>query len=259
MLYSVRMRSAAGGDHACGGRHISGAEALTPRAGIAAAAGGMIERALTHSRGCADFINITIDAVKAETVRTAPLLAINEVAAPDVAAGRAAALKALVGAGVALEAAERGLAGLCALTDSMRGAMLVCACCGARLDDAADRGIRVTRLDAADKPGLAAYLAGKGLDSEHTREALVLAAKVAAAPGTVAELCWSDDPEYTAGYVASRRGYFRFPHLKARGDSIGGRVFFVRPECNIPALTEYLECCPVLVAADREALAWISC
>lgn len=30
---------------------------------------------------------------------------------------------------------------------------------------------------------------------EHAREALVLASKVASAAGTVAELCWSDDPD----------------------------------------------------------------
>ena len=34
---------------------------------------------------------------------------------------------------------------------------------------------------------------------------IVLATKVSAHPATVAELCWSDDPEYITGYVASRK------------------------------------------------------
>ena len=34
------------------------------------------------------------------------------------------------------------------------------------------------------------------------REALVLASKVQSAEGIVGELCWSDDPDDTIGYVA---------------------------------------------------------
>jgi len=81
------------------------------------------------------------------------------------------------------------------------------------------------------------------------REALVLAAKVLSAPGIVAELCWSDDPDYTAGYVASPvHGYVRFPHLKPPGDERGGRAFFFRSEeMDIERVIDYLEHAAFLV------------
>ena len=107
-------------------------------------------------------------------------------------------------------------------------------------------------MDAADNRILNGRLQQLGLTDSHVREALVLAAKVAAAPEVVAELCWSDDPEYTAGYVASKAGYFRFPRLKEYGDPVGGRIFFVRPDCDLPLLIDYLERQPVLVSVPGE-------
>lgn len=47
-----------------------------------------------------------------------------------------------------------------------------------------------------------ARLQKKGFLGDHVREALVLASKGrASAVGVVAELCWSDDPEYVTGYA----------------------------------------------------------
>ena len=57
------------------------------------------------------------------------------------------------------------------------------------------------------------------------REALVLATKVQSCPGIVGELCWSDDPDYTVGYVACNGIYHRIPNMKEMGNPIGGRVF----------------------------------
>jgi 6-carboxyhexanoate--CoA ligase len=59
----------------------------------------------------------------------------------------------------------------------------------------------------------------------------------------VAELCWSDDPDYTAGYVASAgMGYVRFPLLKQLGDTKGGRAFFVDKDAlDMDAFLRYLE------------------
>lgn len=82
-----------------------------------------------------------------------------------------------------------------------------------------------------------------------TREALALATKVAHAPALVAELCWSDEADYTAGYVASlTTGYVRFPFLKQNGDRNGGRVFFIdRGELDMDGLIRYLKIEPVLI------------
>ena len=53
----------------------------------------------------------------------------------------------------------------------------------------------------------------------HMREALVLATKVQSCPGIVGELCWSDDPDYTVGYVACNGIYHRIPNMKEMGES----------------------------------------
>ena len=79
------------------------------------------------------------------------------------------------------------------------------------------------------------------------REALVLASKVQSAEGIVGELCWSDDPDYTVGYVACNGVYHRIPNMKKLGSHIGGRVFFVQPEIDRESVIEYLEKAPVLV------------
>jgi 6-carboxyhexanoate--CoA ligase len=145
----------------------------------------------------------------------------------------------------------------------MRGAMLVDSQSGERLEPDRARGVRASRMDLtpAAELELRRGLAALGLDNLHVREALVLAAKVLAAPGMVAELCWSDDPDYTAGYVAAPAlGYVRFPHLKPLGEERGGRAFFVRGENpDLPALIEHLEQAVLLVdtvGALHGASAW---
>lgn len=255
MLFSVRMRAAAGGPHERGGRHISGAERLVPEDEVGTVAQAMFRRAQTHSRGTADFIRVTVEAVPETEICHVPLLALQERPATDVTAGRQAALAALTAAGVTPVAAQAGLAALASLPDSMRGAMVCCAVSGRRLDALAERGVRVTRHDSCDSAAFAAALARQGLQGEHVREALVLASKVAAAPGMVAELCWSDDPEYTTGYVASPRdGYIRLPHCKPLGSPVGGRVFFVSPAADLAAAIRFWQEQPVLV--DLPATDW---
>lgn len=247
MLYSVRMRSAKGGAHEMGGRHISGAERLVEKEKIQQIAGEMVVRALGHSRGCADFITVTIDAVNPEQVCRVPLLPVTTVDVPDAEAGRKAAMTVLLRSGVSERAVCSAMTALLSLPDSMRGAMLFCKDTGKRLDEAGQAGIRVSRMDIADDQDYHQRLSGLGLTNIHVREALVLASKVAAAPQVAAELCWSDDPEYTAGYVASSAGYCRFTRLKNYGSPVGGRIFFLRPGTDLAALIDYLGRQPVLV------------
>ena len=81
----------------------------------------------------------------------------------------------------------------------------------------------------------------------HMREALVLATKVQSCPSIVGELCWSDDPDYTVGYVACNGIYHRIPNMKEMGNPIGGRVFFVDTDKPIHEIVDYLENTTVLV------------
>lgn len=247
MLYSVRMRSAEGGAHEAGGRHISGAERIVSKDRVGETAGAMLRRAFSHTRGQADFINIVVEKIADEKVEKVPLLPVKTCESRDVTMGRQMAENSLVKMGVTLRAAQKGMAALLSLTDSMRGAMLICAETGRRLDDAKMRGIRVSRMDIEDEESFHQLLAEQGMKNTHVQEALVLASKVAAAPNLIAELCWSDDPEYTTGYAASSAGYIRIPHCKPLGSLLGGRVFFIKPESDVESIIDYLENQPVLV------------
>lgn len=247
-LFSIRMRATQSSIH------ISGAERICSASGLSTLAADMVERALNHSRGAAEAIQISIDALSVETVRTAPLPDITTVIVKNFVEGRKAARAELIKAGVSAVAAD---AAICALVHGaapgakvMRGAMLVDSLSGERLENDLSRGLRVSRMDLTPETGatLTTLLMGSGRDTLHLREALVLAGKVLLSPGIVAELCWSDDPGYTAGYVASpARGYVRFPHLKESGDHLGGRAFFYqRSTFDLQGVTDFLERTPVL-------------
>lgn len=253
MLYSVRMRAAQGGPHEAGGRHISGAERLVLAEQINTVMTAMLDRARGHSRGSADFINITVEAVAETSVMRVPLLTPTTTCVDNVTDGQAAATMLLRQAGVTPKAITSGFEHLLGLTESMRGAILLCAATGRRLDERGQRGVRVSRMDIADAAAFSHYLATRGLANIHVWEAMVLAAKAMAAPGVVAELCWSDDPDYVAGYVAAKSGYYhRITRLKPNGSSLGGRIFFVQPGTDVGRLISYLERQPVLVTLAKE-------
>ncbi len=83
---------------------------------------------------------------------------------------------------------------------------------------------------------------------------MMLASKIAAHPAILAELCMSDDPDYTTGYVASKSfGYIRLPNMKKAGSPHGGRVFFIRPGSDIPNIVAFLELTPVLLTMCRKS------
>ncbi|MEZ4598993.1 MAG: 6-carboxyhexanoate--CoA ligase [Syntrophotaleaceae bacterium] len=259
-LYSLRMRASRSGGH------LSGAERLAPTCDLERLAAAMVNRALNHSRGRAENIHLTIESLDAATVRYAQLPDLLTFSVDDWRQGRTAAGKLLVEAGVSLMAAERAMAWMaegCAPDGrSMRGAMLIDALTGQRLEEDPFRGVRVGRMDltAEAEESLRAGLRRLELDNLHVREALVLAGKVALAPEVMAELCWSDDPDYNAGYVAAASlGYVRFPHLKPMGEERGGRAFFIAPGADIPSLLTFLEKAPVLfeqVGVLRDPVPW---
>lgn len=248
-LYSLRMHAT------CEGGHLSGAERLAVEEELEGLAAALVRRALGHPKGTADAIRLTVETLSSAEVRTGRLPDLHTVAVADWREGRAAALRHLVEAGVsrgaareAMEALARGAApgGV-----SMRGAMLVDAESGARLEPDPARGVRVSRMDLSPKARaeLQQKLGALGIDNAHVREALVLAAKVLLAPGIVAELCWSDDPDYTTGYVATpSAGYVRFTELKPLGEERGGRAFFLKRDGrDLGAVIEFLERAPLLI------------
>ena len=237
-LYSVRMRAAQGGPHEKGGHHISGAERIVKLEEVGAIAQSLADRALHHSKGTADFINITVDLIPPEKIRYIDCLKVEEHKTGSISESHQLVTDLLQGPNISEEAVHKAISLLKSLDKSMRGAMLVDAITGERLD-IGNRGVRVSHMDSFDS-----YALG---DNEHMREALVLASKVQSADGIVGELCWSDDPDYTVGYVACNGVYHRIPNMKELGSNIGGRVFFVRSDIDSESVIEYLERAPVLV------------
>lgn len=235
-MYSIRMRAALGGPHETGGRHISGAERIVPGERISDTLQDLYCRAREHELGCPDFINLCVELVPAKEICTVASLPVYTIKVGDYLEGRELAGKVLelagIQPGVIIQGFQYLLQGPSNSGNNMRGAILIDVETGRRLEADRDCGVRASRMDY--DPGIVKTLSKKleefGLNNDHVREALCLATKVARIPGIVAELCWSDDPVYTAGYVASTStGYVRFNHLKEKGSCRGGRVFFFDP------------------------------
>lgn len=254
MKYSIRMRAAQGGPHENGGRHISGAERILAKDELAGTAGELVSRALHHSKGEADFIRITVDAIPPESIRYIPCLRIDGTRSQTPAETHETAIRVLGTQGVTEKAVRVALHTLLSRQTTMRGAMVVDCETGERLDTLQDRGIRVSRMGFDDPRDASVKLAAAGYTGDHINEALVLAAKVLSAPGVVGELCISDDPDYVTGYVSYGNTYHRLAPTKELGNPFGGRIFFVKPGTDLKALRDYLEEQTVLVESPIETV-----
>lgn len=247
-LYSIRMRASAGG------KHLSGAERITTYANI----NDIVRELLVRAQGKSIIpkqIAIHIDCLQDKSPQYLVALDVITLNARDMIEGRSDAARILELTGVSSRAAEIGICvlsrGAALSGGNMRGAIIMDSRTGERLEPDQERGIRASRFDWSEDAlkKITRELATIGLTHFRTREALALATKVAHAPRMVAELCWSDEPDYTAGYVASRAvGYVRFPVLKQSGDTHGGRVFFVdNDKLDMDALIRYLQREAVLI------------
>ena len=248
-LFSIRMRASARA------RHVSGAERITNTQAVNDTVRQMLSRAMGRSE-CPDEIVVTVERLPDDPIETLAALDVTSILAGDVPSCRKLALAALEAAGVSAGAAQEAMAmleaGPSTSGGNMRGAVIMDAATGERLEPDRERGIRVSRFDWSDEASVKAdeMLCRLGLTHFRTREALALATKAAHAPAMLAELCWSDDPGYSAGYVASRLfGYIRFPLMKGAGQATGGRVFFIKREgFDLRAFQSYLQQVPVIIS-----------
>ena len=232
--YSIKMRASKAG------RHVSGAERIIDQQELAAAAGCLSERALHHGLGRADFINIKMEEIQPEELEYLDALPVSTRPASNVEGSYVIMRQMLTELGLAAKAEE--LINLLRHVHPMRGAVLYDIATNRRVEPDKERGIRVTYMDAEG--------AGCGSSNKnHFREAIVLATKVVNAPGVLAELCMSDDPDYLVGYLASKKhGYVRLTPMKNMGDPHGGRVFiFDSRLAQAQAAITYLEKQKVLV------------
>jgi 6-carboxyhexanoate--CoA ligase len=227
--------------------HISGAEGLYRKSEIPEIIEQYIERALTHPRGKADKIIITVEDIKQEpkTISTLPVVTMKNTRPAE---GKKLARELLQSSGISKIAVDRAFALI--KRDGMRGAAILTAEKGKRLESDRKRGIRVSRLGITKSAlkELSSKLSKYGINTETVQEALILASKVSSCEHVIAELCVSDDPNYTTGYVASKEfGYVRIPHIKNKGSGSGGRAFFLKEGINVVDIIEYLERRPAII------------
>ena len=265
--YSLKMRASqhVGEGENSHEQHISGAERIVGRDSVEAVCAAMVRRAMNHSKGDPDFINVKIEKVHESDIQILKALPVTRIDVETWQEGQEKAF-GLVSKAVA-ECDERLLRDDVARNDKrgksreelikdfaqrlpdllretfpMRGAMLYDIATGERLEPNHERGVRATYMDALHSSEVDG---GKN----HFNEAIVLATKVANAPGMVAEFCVSDDPNYVTGYVASKElGYVRIMKMKEMGDENGGRIFlFDSRKASAEECIEYLQKKKVLV------------
>lgn len=228
--------------------HISGAEGICSRAALQRIAREYVNRAITHPRGRPDSIVITIEELKK------PLRSITALPLMTVKCGSSSRAESIIGkllteSSVSTKAITSALS-ILQNKETMRGAALLLASSGRRVEPDMQRGVRASRFGIA-RPAeirLLTELKKLGINTQPVREALILASKVASCRDIVAEVCISDDPDYTTGYVASEYlGYVRIPHIKKKRDRRGGRIFFLKENADILQVISYLEKTPILI------------
>lgn len=228
--------------------HISGAEGLYEFSEIPEITKEYSLRAVHHPRGRPDKILITAERVMRKPGRV-PLLAYRTVQCGSPEGARKVVEELLLTAGISRKAIRCGMR-IVTCRAAMHGAALVLSGSAIRMEPDRQRGVRVSRLGIPGETErqLSRRLARQGINTTTVKEALTLASKVASCRHVLAELCVSDDPDYTTGYVASKIfGYVRIPCMKHKGSSSGGRVFFIKEGADITRIVEYLERFPVIV------------
>ena len=241
-------------DTKSGEMHISGAEGLYETSDIKSAVNRYIERALTHPKGKADKIVVTIEEIKLRPVIISTLpVCTAECITP--AEGKKVATRLLRLSGVSKKSVDAAWKVI--KKGNMRGAAVVGSESGARLEPDRERGVRVSRLGISRPASkiLSSKLSRHSINTDTVKEALILASKVSSCRHVIAELCVSDDPDYTTGYIASEKfGYVRVPNIKKRGSISGGRAFFVTGDADIEEIIHSLEKVPSVIGEVSECI-----
>jgi 6-carboxyhexanoate--CoA ligase len=254
------MRAAEGGIYGGVSRHISGCERLVTEERIPSVLEAMWRRAKSHERGSAHAVNICIDAVDPASIRRIPPLAIESAAYATVDGARKASCALLEENGISKTAARKAMEAIGNLPRNMRGAMVLDAISGERLDGLGEHGVRLSHMDCENEKKFTNFLqdAVAQFPADNSipppmiklREAVILASKAASVAGYAGELCWSDDPRYPTGYVAHGSDYCRITPMKETPSPLGGRVLFLWPGAPLAEIIDYWQRQPVLVTHE---------
>ncbi len=248
-LWNVRMRASRrlGRNLKAREIHISGAEGLYESPDIQKATKKFIKRALEHPKGKPDKIFITIEKVKRRP-KNISSLPVSTIECKRPSESKYIIMRILKAVGISEKSIKKAFD--IVKKGNMRGAAIISLKKAQRLEPDKERGVRVSRFGISKNAlrELSFKLSRYGINREIVKEAIVLASKVLSCKGIVAELCISDDPNYTTGYVSSHHfGYLRIPNIKKAGSKTGGRTFFVKENSDVEHIIEYLERSPVMI------------
>ncbi|MCY8826586.1 6-carboxyhexanoate--CoA ligase [Bacillus atrophaeus] len=250
-FYSVRMRASKNGSHEVGGKHLSGGERLTTYENMIHTVNALLEKGIYHSRGKPDFMKIQFECID-EPIQLVNPLHIETHEVESAEKGQVLARKLLEKAGIQKKMIDLAYEQIPECS-GLRGAILFDIHSGKRIDQRKERGVRVSRMDWPDTNFDKWTKCYQMPRNSRIKEALVLATKVSKHPATIAELCWSDDPDYITGYVASKKlGYQRITKLKEYGNEGGCRIFFVDGLRDLETYIDYLEKQPVFIQWEEE-------
>jgi len=228
--------------------HISGAEGIYDKREISKIVKNHVLRAFKHPNGIPDKVVITMEEIrtKPKSIQSLPVTTLDCSSPLKAKKIINDFLKVLCISETAIKTAFNVLSS----PHTMRGASIVLANSGKRAELDIVRGIRASKLGIAKKAEriLSLKLSKRGINSTTVKEAIILASKVASCKQVVAELCISDDPDYTTGYISSKKyGYVRIPNIKKNGEKKGGRVFFLEEDADVSSATKFLEKTPVII------------
>jgi len=232
-MLNIRMRAEKNG------RHVSGAERIVEDSLRDQVVLSLIKRAESKD---AEAINIKIETI-CEDIKHIPCISGPSGTDKSLEEARCKMKSILISLGYDGEQ----ILNLFFSLPRLRGATIVDVNSLERLEPDKQRGIRVSAFDSMNPD-----LSGK---KDHRREAKLLASKVISCPNVVAEICVTDDVNYTFGYIASKKlGYIGITHVKEPQLEWGARVILFDGtigsgsyEKKLNRTIEYLEKTPILI------------
>lgn len=243
-LYSIKMRACK--DSNGKSEHISGAEKIVYESEIEYYTSQLVNRALHHTKGKAENINIKVELLQEKNIKHIKALPVTTINADTVESGWNVVLEILLKLGINN---GKEILNMLSQTYNMRGAMLLDVKTLERLEPNYERGVRATYMDYSHSENEKVSCTKSDVGNTHFNEALVLATKVVSHPNIIAEICFSDDPNYVTGYSASKKfGYVRVTKLKEYGSPNGGRIFLYNGDKeNVIECINYIEKQAVLI------------
>jgi 6-carboxyhexanoate--CoA ligase len=236
-----------------GKRHISGAEGIYREEKINDVISYYMNRAFDHVKGQPDSLSIKVSKLNGDPEYIS-LLNMITLSNGSIRGAKNLIWELLCSLGISHQSIREAV-NIIYGDNNMRGAAIIGINCPDRMEHDKERGTRTTEIGIVEEvqTELSTELSKIDLDNDTVREAVTLASKVAGHDDIVAELCISDDHDYTTGYIASSEiGYIRVPNIKEIGSDSGGRVFFIKPDADINDIIDYLEKTPVMIDSISE-------